>query len=262
MRCPRYDLSVSAAPVLTILIPILLAPSGCDSDGQPRGVPSASAWKAPDAVKSEVDRRGGASADQPGAGPPSGDDPHAGMQMDGADPHAGLDMGGQGGGQDPHAGLDMGGGGQGGQDPHAGLDMGGEEDPAMAAMQPPDPDRKIDASKFLRGTIRADAKMAAGIKSGAVLFLSAVPVDPATGEVLGAPVAVARLDVGKLPMRFELTERDAMAAGTRFEGDVLITAWIDGDGEARTKEPGDVEGRLRARVPAKGLDLILDTALR
>ena len=245
MRCARFELSVSAAPVLTILVPILLAQSGCDRDTEPRGLPSVSAWKSPEAKQSEVDRGGGPSAEQPGAGQPGADDPHAGMQMEGSDPHAGLDMGGQGG-----------------ADPHAGLDMGGAEDPAMAAMQPPDPDRKIDASKFLRGTIRADAKVAAGIDSGAVLFLSAVPVDPATGEVLGAPVAVARLEVGKLPMRFELTERDAMAAGTRFEGDVLITAWVDGDGEARTKEPGDVEGRLRARVPARGLDLVLDTALR
>jgi hypothetical protein len=185
-------------------------------------------------------------------------DPHAGMQMegDGADPHAGLDMGGQG--ADPHAGLDMGGQGA---DPHAGLDMG-EEDPAMAALQPPDPDRKIDETKFLRGTIRADAKLAGGIKSGAVMFLSAVPIEPSTGEVLGAPVAVARLDVDKLPMPFELTERNAMAAGTRFEGDVMITAWIDGDREARTKEPGDVEGRLRARIPSGKLELVLDTALR
>jgi hypothetical protein len=53
-----------------------------------------------------------------------------------------------------------------------------------------------------------------------------------------------------------------MAAGTRFDGDVVITARVDGDGEARTKEPGDVEGRVQARVPAKDLDLVLDTALR
>jgi hypothetical protein len=212
-----------------------------------------SAWKAPEAQPSQVDRGVAAAPSDAGMG-----DPHAGMQMEGggADPHAGLDMGGQG--ADPHAGLDMGGQGA---DPHAGLDMG-EEDPAMAALQPPDPDRKIDETKFLRGTIRADTKVAGGIKSGAVMFLSAVPIEPSTGEVLGAPVAVARLDVDKLPMPFELTERNAMAAGTRFEGDVMITAWIDGDGEARTKEPGDVEGRLRARIPSGKLDLVLDTALR
>ncbi len=252
MRCGRYQLSVGAAPVLTILVSIALG--GCDGDRQPRGVPSASAWKPPDAQQSEVERGGGAGKSVEG----EADDPHAGRQMDGDDPHAGLDMGGQGG-ADPHAGLDM--GGQGGADPHAGLDMG-EDDPAMAALQPPDPDRKIDDSKFLRGTIRADAKLAAGIKSGAVLFLSAVPIDPTSGEVLGAPVAVARLDVDKLPMPFELTERDAMAAGTRFEGDVMISAWVDGDGEARTKEPGDVEGRVRARIPARSVELVLDTALR
>jgi hypothetical protein len=254
VRCGRYPLSVGAAPALAILLSI--GASGCEGDRQPRGVPSASAWKPPEAQPSEVDPRIAAGPSDAGGG-----DPHAGMQMEGggADPHAGLDMGGQGG-ADPHAGLDM--GGQGGADPHAGLDMEGEEDPEMAALQPPDPDRKIDDKKFLRGTIRADAKLAGSIKSGAVMFLSAVPIEPTTGEVLGAPVAVARLDVGKLPVPFELTERNAMAAGTRFEGDVMITAWVDGDGEARTKEPGDVEGRVRARIPARNIDLVLDTALR
>jgi hypothetical protein len=63
-------------------------------------------------------------------------------------------------------------------------------------------------------------------------------------------------------MPFELTERDVMTAGTRFDGEVLIRARVDGDGEARTKLPGDVEGSLRARVPSQNLDLVLDTPLR
>lgn len=256
MRC--------ASSVLLLLA--LAAAAACDRGGEPRGVPPPSAWKAPEARPSEVSPGGGASAggdDGGGQGAEAGEggDPHAGMQLEGGDdPHAGLDAGGA---SDPHAGLDMGGAG----DPHAGLDMGGagdgaEEDPKMAAIDPPDPDRPIDKSRFLRGTIRADAKVASAIKRGAVLFLSAWPIDPTSGEMTGTPVAVARLEVDQLPVRFELSERDAMAAGTRFEGHVLIVARVDGDAEARTKEPGDVEGQLRARIPAKGLELVLDTALR
>ncbi|HLU68437.1 MAG TPA: hypothetical protein VKZ63_19265 [Kofleriaceae bacterium] len=157
-------------------------------------------------------------------------------------------------GGDPHAGLDMGGAG----DPHAGLDM------EMAGLEPPDPDRPIDQSKFLRGRIRAagDAAGAPGLVKGAIVFLSAWPIDPATGESLGAPVAVDKLELGELPMEFQLDERHMMVKGTRFEGTVLLRAHVDGDGEARTREPGDVEGTVKATIPSTGIDLVLDTVLR
>jgi hypothetical protein len=257
VRYASDELTVSAPRALTVTMMVVAALllSACQRDEGTRGTPPPSAWKPPPAESAALAEGGArASASDAGAG-----DPHAGA----GDPHAGLDLGGAG---DPHAGIDMSephSSPTGDQDPHANLDMGsGESDPQMAAMDPPDPDRPIDANKFLRGKIRADAQVADAIKSGAVLFLSAWPVDPSTGEVLGAPVAVAKLTVDKLPAEFELSEHDAMAAGTRFDGDVVITARVDGDGEARTKEPGDVEGRVQARIPAKGLDLVLDTALR
>jgi hypothetical protein len=254
---------------LLVFLFIVGAAASCDRDaGERRGLPPAEGWKSPEAKRSEVEGAGGGR--QQGGGDET-NDPHAGMDMGGGDPddpHAGMNMGG-GDPDDPHAGMSMGGQGDphaglsGDQDPHANLDMGGGGgDPDMAGLQPPDPDRKIDANKFLRGTIRAGKDLTAAIKPGAVLFLSAWPVDPTTGELLGAPVAVAKLEVDKLPMKFELSERDVMVDGTRFEGDVLISARVDGDGEARTKEPGDVEGRSRARIPARGIDLVLDTALR
>src|SRR6266511_2219548 len=123
-----------------------------------------------------------------GAGRPRG---HEAGEEPTDDPHAGLDMGGE---ADPRASRD------GDQDPHADLDMGemgdgaGEEggdgaDPDMAGLKAPDPAR---------------------------------PIDPATGQTLGAPLAVAKLTVDKLPAPFELTERDMMVRGTRFEGDVLV----------------------------------------
>jgi hypothetical protein len=253
------------------LFPLLLAlatVAGCDKGGDKRGMPSSQAWKPPAPQASEVDQTGGAAGRSRGGSHGAGDSDDQ-APGDGVDQGAGEDAAaGEEGGADPHAGMQL----DGGTDPHAGLDMsggeaegeaaGGEEDPKMASIESPDPDRPIDANKYLRGTIRADAKVAAGIRPGAVLFLSARPIDPASGEVTGSPVAVARLDVSELPMPFELSERDAMAAGTRFEGDVLISARIDGDAEARTREPGDVEGQLRAHIPARGLDLVLDSLLR
>lgn len=213
----------------------------CD-DGTKR-VPPAAQWKAPEVVPSEVgssstsgtrDPHGG-SPRRPSRSPHDGDGPH---RVDGET-------------DDPHAGLDM-------DDPHAGLDMG-EDD--LGGLEPPDPDRPIDPTKFLRGRIRAGDE-AATVAPGAIVFLSAWPIDKGTGEVLGSPLAVAKLTADKLPMEFRLDERNMMVKGTRFEGDVMIVARVDNDGEARTKEPGDLEGRVRARVPADKIDLVLDTRLR
>jgi hypothetical protein len=233
-----------------LLLFALLASSrlilACD-DGAKR-VPPAAQWKPPDVEPSVVgtDVTGGGARDahrgagqRPSRSPHDGDGPHRMEGEDAEDPHAGL-------------GIDTG-------DPHAGMDMGAEDD--LGGLEPPDPDRPIDPKKFLRGRIRAGAK-AGTIAPGAIVFVSAWPIDKATGEVLGSPLAVEKLTADKMPLEFRLDERNMMVKGTRFEGDVLIVARIDKDGEARTKEPGDIEGRLRARVPADKLDLVLDTVLR
>jgi hypothetical protein len=228
---------------------IAVVVTGCkkESSRPDSQLPAATDWSAPQPGEA-------AAASGPEHPGPGGGDPHAGLDMGGGDPHAGLDMGGG----DPHAGVDMGGG-----DPHAGLDMGeGAEDPAMAAIEPPDPARKIDASKFLRGKLVATAETSKLIKPGAIVFLSVRPIEPTSGDIIGAPLAVDRIDVTSLPLEFVLDETKAMSAGTGFDGDVLIVARVDGDGEARTKEPGDIEGQVKARIPAKGLTLSLDTVLR
>ena len=234
--------------LLLLATPTLLALAGCKGGGdEPRGMPAASAWKPPAAIASEVEGGRGAPAT------PGDDDPHPDLARSGGD--RGGSHAGPTGDQDPHANLDM--------DTEGAVGPGedGGPDPAMANLKPPDPDRPIDPNKVLRGTIRAGKAVADAIKPGSVLFLSAWPIDPATEEVLGAPVAVAKMAVEALPMKFELSERDVMVDGTRFDGEVMVRARVDGDGEARTSEPGDVEGRVRARVPASGVDLVLDTAV-
>lgn len=220
----------------------------CDDGGM--RVPPAAQWKPPEVEPSVVGKAGATDDADDDA-----DDPHAGASPrrrsraphDGDGPHRveGDDE------DDPHAGLDI-------DDPHAGLDM--EEDD-LGGLEPPDPDRPIDPKKFLHGRIRAGAK-AGTIAPGAIVFLSAWPVDKGTGEVLGSPLAVEKLIADKLPLEFRLDERNMMVKGTQFAGDVIITARVDQDGEARTKEPGDVEGRARATVPADKIDLVLDTVLR
>jgi len=217
---------------------------GCEKKDGGTDMPAAKQWNAPSPVASQT----GAAGSAQGGMAMGGGDPHAGMDMGGGDPHGGMNMGGG----DPHGGMNMGGG-----DPHAGMDMGGGE----MAMPAPDPNRPIDQSKFLRGVIDGTAKTKPLIKPGAILFIAVRPIDPKTGQVIGSPLAVDRIDVAKLPVPFELTEARAMVAGTQFAGDVVIEARGDGDGEARSKEPGDVVGSVRARIPATELRLELDSVL-
>jgi len=243
----------------------VFAAGACSKDESKdyRGLPPAESWQAPSPASGST---AGAAATQGGMGNPHGgmdmNDPHAGLDMN--NPHGGMDM------NDPHAGMDM-------NDPHAGLDMNnphggtghpqggmgdGGVDVTQLGLQPPDPDRAVDPGKFLKGTIKPTAETKTRIGPGAVIFLSVKRADPATGQPTGAPLAVQRVPLSVWPLWFELTEADAMVSGTAFDGDVVITAWSDQDQDAISKQPGDVQGQVRTKIPAKDLVLVLDKVIQ
>ncbi len=149
-------------------------------------------------------------------------------------PHGGVPA-------NPHAGM--------GGDPHGGMVMGAP------------PAAEIDPNMFLKGDIVATAKTKQLVEPGAILFLMVKPINPVSGEIIGNTIAVDRLDIAQLPIPFELTGADAMMMGGKFEGDVIVIARIDQDGEARTKQPGDIEGSVVAKIPADKLTLKLDTVI-
>ena len=222
-----------------ILAIALLASCGEDKKDDPAtALPVANSWNS-----------GASGTAAPGSG-----DPHAGLDMGGSgDPHAGLDMGG---GVDPHAGLDMGGG----VDPHAGLDMSGGETPG--GLMAPDPNRVVDPKQFVAGSIASNAETAPLIEAGAIIFLSVRPINKVTGDILGQPLAVERIDVRTLPVDFHLSGANSMVAGTDFSGDVEVYARVDHDGEASSVEPGDIEGRVRGTIPTEGLSLVLNSVVK
>jgi hypothetical protein len=199
------------------------------------GLPPAQEWGADQASK-----------DTP-VQPPN---PH-GIGMDPSNPHGGADMGADP--NNPHAGIVAGG------DPHAGLDVGGT-DVSKLGLPPPDPDRKIDASHRIKGVITVSPKVADRAQAGGVVFVNVRRADP-SGQPSGAPLAVAKLTYqgGELP--FELTEGQAMVGGTELSGDVVVSARYDHDGDAMSKQPGDVVGSLRVKVPADGVKILLDSVL-
>jgi hypothetical protein len=221
--------------------------AACDKGkGESRGLAPAKDWNADLGEMSPVQQ-----------GKPS--NPHAGVDMGGggANPHAGLDM------NDPHAGIDMGGAGS---DPHAGLDMnnphgaGGGVDVEKMGLPAPDPNRKIDPARTVKGVIRVHAKAKSRLSAGGAVFLVVKRAD-ATGQPTGTPLAVDKLTWDKDEIPFEVSEKNAMVGGTELTGDVVVTARYDQDGDALTKEPGDVIGTQRVKIPADKVVVTLDDVI-
>ena len=73
-------------------------------------------------------------------------------------------------------------------------------------------------------------------------------------------VAVARLEVDKLPLRFDLSAANTMTGGAATLGakeKVLLTIVVDKDGDPMKKQ-GEVEAMLEVDAPAKDLKLTFD----
>jgi hypothetical protein len=139
-----------------------------------------------------------------------------------------------------------------GDDPHSQLPAGhppvagNAPSPGMEGMTPGD--IAFDPKTVLSGVIKLDAKLKDKVKAGDVIFLVARQYnsDPA---IQGPPLAVRRLVAQTFPMPFSLDSRDAMLAGTKLSGKVVVTARVDKDGDAMTKLPGDVIGQSKATEP-------------
>jgi len=209
----------------------------------------------------------GADQNAPAQPPSAAMTPHAGVAAGGGDqalpPPSVVDENGN----DPHAGLrnkpPAGIVDENGNDPHAGLAGGGGPagmDPQTMGALAPDPNRPIDPAHHLRGLVKVSAKAADHAKAGGAIFV-VVKRSDASGQPTGTPLAVDKLTWTGKDVPFELTEGQAMIKGTQLTGDVVITARYDQDGDAISKQPGDITGQLRVKVPAENVSLVLDNVL-
>jgi hypothetical protein len=124
----------------------------------------------------------------------------------------------------------------------------------------PDPNRAIDPTRFAKGTIKIDPKAKDRATAGLPVFVMVKRVD-ASGAPTGMPLAAEKLTWQGGDLAFELTERDQMVQGTELTGDVVVLARVDQDGDAVSKQPGDVVGQVRVTLPADSIQLVLDTIL-
>ena len=240
---------------------VALALVGC-SKKQQDGLPPATEWTAANGQMSPG--TGPGNPGKPSAVVPESADPHAGLGIPpanpgggGDDPHAGLGIP-PAGGDNPHGGMDM-------SNPHGGMDMsnpqgGSGVDVSQLGLPPPDPARKIDPSRRIAGVLKLTPKTKALVKANGAIFLM-VKRPGADGQPSGAPLAVDRITWTKDGMAFELTEENAMVAGTELTGEVVMMARYDQDSDAISKQPGDVTGQAKVKIPADKLVLTLDTIL-
>jgi hypothetical protein len=117
-------------------------------------------------------------------------------------------------------------------------------------------DRWADAEP-IRGVITVADELADRVPEGAVLFLMA-RIGPK-----GSLVAVQRIAVPSLPMRFAIGPDDRMGQRVPFAGEFQLSARLDADGDAGSRNPGDLQGRASAtHAPgASGVSIVLDELL-
>ncbi len=131
---------------------------------------------------------------------------------------------------------------------------GGDEEQASPGDIPFDPKAVVS------GVLRLDDKVKGKVADGDVIFLVARGADPSGAP--GPVLAVKKMNASKWPLPFTLDARDAMVSGTKLHGKVVVTARVDKDGDAISKNPGDVTGASRpVEVPAAKVVITLDTVL-
>jgi hypothetical protein len=107
------------------------------------------------------------------------------------------------------------------------------------------------------GVIDIDPALAPKVKAGDTIFLMA-------RNEAGSMVAVARLSApAKFPVPFVLSAANAMFAGNAMTGSVRLSARVDKDGDAGSKNPGDIIGEHPdlVAVPSKNIKLLLTKTL-
>lgn len=113
-------------------------------------------------------------------------------------------------------------------------------------------------SGSIEGKIEVSAALKDKVAPGDAIFI--VARNAATGSI----IAVTRvLAPAKFPAEFKLGGSDVMHTQTSLTGTVRVEARVDKDGDAMTKNPGDIIGAVAGwvTVPATGVVLTLDKTL-
>ncbi|MDH3519448.1 MAG: hypothetical protein OEM49_03250 [Myxococcales bacterium] len=130
--------------------------------------------------------------------------------------------------------------------------------PPAPGMPGPARDAVVSAdAPPIRGIIRVDAALQDRVPQNAVLFIIA------RQGAGGPPLAVEKISAPRFPLEFSLGPENRMVASIPFAGPFQITVRLDGDGNAASRNPGDLQGAAAGSVSpgATGVEIVLDQVL-
>jgi cytochrome c-type biogenesis protein CcmH len=113
------------------------------------------------------------------------------------------------------------------------------------------------SSGTISGKIALDVKVKASLDPNAALFIIARPASGAAGP----PLAVKKIEKPTFPLAYSLGQENVMMQGTPFAGKINLTARLDKDGNAMTRETGNLIGEYRKNpvdVGSQNVDIVLD----
>jgi len=115
----------------------------------------------------------------------------------------------------------------------------------------------VSGAEPVRGRIELAPALAGQVPEGAILFIIA-----RRGAERGPPLAVNRIPAPRFPLEFTIGPENVMIPGMKFEGEIQLSARVDGDGNAMTRKPGDLQGALAEPVlPGSQVSIVLDERL-
>jgi cytochrome c-type biogenesis protein CcmH len=123
------------------------------------------------------------------------------------------------------------------------------------AAQTPAPGAK--SSEQISGTITIDSKLKAAVDGQTTLFIIARPADAAGGP----PLAVKKIARPAFPLSYSLSSDNLMTQGRSFSGKVSISVRLDKDGNAMTREAGNLTGDHKknpVEVGSQNVDIVID----
>jgi len=116
------------------------------------------------------------------------------------------------------------------------------------------------AAGQIQGVISVDPKLKIKVGDYAVLFIIA----RSSSSGRGPPLAVKKVTRPSLPLSYALGSENVMMPGVPFSGKVFISVRLDKDGNAMTKEPGNLKGEHRknpVEVGSRKIDIVIDQIL-
>ncbi|OGQ74186.1 MAG: hypothetical protein A3G40_08295 [Deltaproteobacteria bacterium RIFCSPLOWO2_12_FULL_57_22] len=128
------------------------------------------------------------------------------------------------------------------------------------------PVKKAEASptasqpQQINGVVSIDPKLKEKINNRAVLFI----IVRSGNTSAGPPLAVKKIDQPSFPLNYSISPQDVMTPGVSLSGEVFISARLDQDGNAVTREPGNLEGEYRknpVKVGAQKVDIVLNRVM-